>query len=167
MFASVWPALPAAFRNELILQCVKHLKASPNEYEAFARVVAEAIKARPQSVQSQWRMADTFGTNRALALDPRRGAPFFAITYMGVRKTELTALYSALGVEHKDLEVAESSAVTNPPTTAQFAAVLAKGLDGVSMDSVRCMVAIIADAGIDAWQAPAREALTQHLAANR
>jgi hypothetical protein len=27
------------------------------------------------------------------------------------------------------------------------------------------MVAVIADAGIDAWQAPAREALAQHLAA--
>ena len=163
MFEAVWPNLPAAFRNELILQCVKHLKGSPNEHEAFARVVADAIKARPQSVKAQWRMADTFGTTRALALDPRRGTPFFAITYMAVRQTELAALYDALGVEHKELEVAESSAVTNPPTREKFAAVLAKGLDGVSADSLRCMVAIIADAGIDAWQAPAREALTQHL----
>jgi hypothetical protein len=29
------------------------------------------------------------------------------------------------------------------------------------------MIAIIAGTGIDAWQAPAREALTQHLAAAR
>lgn len=165
MFEAVWPTLPAAFRNELILQCVKHLKATPDELEAFARVVADAIKARPQSVKAQWRMADTFGTMRALALDPRRGAPFFAMTYMGARQADLTALYAALGVTHKDLDVAESSAVASPPTQAQFAAVLAKGLDGVSMDSVRCMVAVIAAVGIEAWQAPAREALAQHLAA--
>lgn len=162
MFEVVWPTLPAAFRDELILQCVKHLKGSPNEYDAFAQVVADAIKARPQSVKAQWRMADTFGTTRALARDPRRAAPFFAITYMSVRTADLTALYSALGVQHKDLEVAESSAVGNPPTQAQFASVLAKGVEGVSMDSVRCMIAVIADAGIDAWQAPARGALEQH-----
>jgi hypothetical protein len=29
------------------------------------------------------------------------------------------------------------------------------------------MIAIIADTGIDAWQAPAREAMAQHLAAAR
>ena len=165
MFEAVWPTLPAAFRDELILQCVKHLKGSPDEYEAFARVVADAIKARPQSVKAQWRMSDTFGTTRALARDPKRGAPFFAVTYMGARKADLTALYAALGVAHTDLDVAESSAVQNPPTQAQFAAVLAQGLEGVSTDSVRCMVAVIADVGIEAWQAPAREALAQHLAA--
>lgn len=165
MFDAVWPTLPAAFRNELILQCAKHLKAAPNEYDAFALVIAQAIKARPQSVKAQWRMSDTFGTNRALALNPKAGAPFFATTYMGVRKTELAALYDALGVTHTDLEVAESSAVEAPPTAAQFAGVLANGLDGVSGDSVRCMVAIIAEAGIDAWQAPAREALAKQAAA--
>lgn len=165
MFEAVWPTFPAAFREELVLQCVKHLKGSPDEYDAFARIVADAIKARPQSVKSQWRMSDTFGTMRALARDPKRGAPFVAVTYMSVRKADLTALYAALGVTHKDLDVAESSAVASPPTEAQFASVLAKGLDGVSMDSVRCMVAVIADVGIDAWQAPARGALAQHLAA--
>ncbi|MFM1823289.1 MAG: hypothetical protein RI967_1555 [Planctomycetota bacterium] len=162
MFDAVWPTLPAAFRTELILQCVKHLKSAPGEYDAFARAIADAIKARPQSVKAQWRMSDAFGTLRALALNPKAGAPFFATTYMGVRKTELAALYDALGVAHTDLEVAESSAVEAPPTAAQFAAVLANGLAGVPDDSVRCMVAIIADAGIDAWQAPAREALGQH-----
>lgn len=165
MFEAVWPSLPPAFRDELILQCVKHLKGSPDEYDAFARLIADAIKARPQSVKAQWRMSDTFGTTRALARDPKRGAPFLAVTYMSVRKADLSALYAALGVTHKDLDVAESSAVTNPPTQAQFSSVLAKGIDGVSMDSVRCMVAVIADVGIDAWQTPAREALAQHLAA--
>ena len=161
MFDTVWPTLPTAFRNELILQCVRHLKQTPDEYEAFALVVASAIKARPQSVKSQWRIADLFGTTRALALNPKAGAPFFAVTYMGVRKDELAALYDALGVTHAELEVAESSAVTNPPTAAQFASVLEKGLDGVTGESVRCMLAIIAETGIDAWQAPAREALVR------
>lgn len=161
MLDAVWPTLPAAFRNELILQCVKHLKGAPNEYEAFAQVVAAAIKARPQSVKSQWRIADTFGTTRALALNPKAGAPFFAATYMGVRKTELAALYDALGVTHTDLEVAESSAVAAPPTAEQFRAVLAKGLNGVSAESLRCMIAVIADVGLDAWRAPAREALSR------
>ena len=161
MLESVWPTLPAAFRDELTLQCVKHLRGSPDESEAFARIVADAMKARVQSVKSQWRMLDIFGTRRAIALDPRRAAPFLAITYMTARAPELTALYAALGVEHKDLNVADSSAVENPPTQAQFAAALAKGVDGVSNDSLRCMIAIIADTGIDAWQAPAREALSQ------
>lgn len=165
MLDAVWPALPTAFRNELILQCVRHLKGMPDDYEAFARIVAGAINARPQSVKSQWRMADTFGTMRALAREPRLGAPFFAVTYMAVRKTELAALYAALGVKHTELEVDNASAVDSPPTQAQFAGVLAKGLDGVSADSLHTMIAIIASVGIEAWQAPAREALTQHLAA--
>jgi hypothetical protein len=158
---TVWPSLPAAFRDELTLQCVKQLRTSPDDCEAFARIVAELIKARAQSVKSQWRMADIFGTRRAIALDPRRAAPFFAMTYMTARAADLTALYAALGVAHKDLTVADSSAIENPPTQAQFAAALAKGVDGVPNDSLRCMIAIIADVGLDAWQAPAREALSQ------
>lgn len=165
MLETIWPNLTPAFRDELVLQCVKQLRNSPDECDAFARVVADVIKARPQTVKSQWRMADIFGTSRAIARDPRRAAPFFGITYMTVRKTDLTALYAALGVAHADLTVADSSAIENPPTQAQFGDVLAKGLEGVSTESVRCMVAVIADAGIDAWQAPAREALAQHLAA--
>jgi hypothetical protein len=164
MLEVVWPTLPTAFRNELILQCVRHLKGMPDDYEAFARVVAGAINARPQSVKSQWRLADTFGTMRALAKDPRYGAPFFAVTYMSVRKDDLTALYAALGVKHVDLNVDDASAVAHPPTKDAFASALAKGLDGVSVESLHAMVAIIADVGIEAWQAPAREALTEHLA---
>jgi hypothetical protein len=167
MLEAVWPDLSPAFRDELTLQCVKQVRDSPDECEAFARIVAELIKARAQSVKSQWRMSDIFGTRRAIALDPRRAAPFFGLTYMTARAAELTALYAALGIAHKDLEVAESSAVDNPPTQAQFAMVLSNGLEGVSPESVRCMIAIIAGTGIDAWQAPAREALTQHLAAAR
>jgi hypothetical protein len=165
MLEVVWPPLPAAFRNELILQCVRHLKGMPDDYEAFARLVGGAINARPQSVKSQWRMADTFGTMRALGREPRLGAPFFAVTYMAVRKPDLTALYSALGVSHKDLEVDESSAVQKPPTEAQFASALSKGVDQVSTDSLLMMIAIIAAVGIEAWQAPANAALTKHLAA--
>ena len=162
---TIWPSLPPAFRDELTLQCVKQVRTSPDECEAFARVVADLIKARATSVKSQWRLADIFGTSRAIARDPRRAAPFFAITYMTVRKAELSALYAALEVVHEDLTVSDASAVEKPPSQAQFAAVLARGLDGVPAESVRCMVAVIADTGIDAWQAPAREALTQHLAA--
>jgi hypothetical protein len=165
MLDTVWPTLPVEFRNELILQTAKQLKGSPDEYETFARVIGAAINARPQSVKAQWRMSDTFGTTRALARDPRIGAPFFTAAYMSVRKAELAALYTAMGVKHTDLAVDESSAVTQPPTEAQFASVLANGLEGVSADSLRCMVAIIATAGLDAWQAPARAALTKHLAA--
>ncbi|MDI9404785.1 MAG: hypothetical protein QM516_13015 [Limnohabitans sp.] len=165
MFEIVWPTLPPEFRTELILQCVRHLKETPDDLEAFARVIASAINARPQSVKAQWRLSDTFGTTRALARDPRFGTPFFAMTYMGARKTDLGALYDALGVKHNDLNVDDFSATEQPPTQAQFATALAKGLEGVSRDSLHCMVAIIADVGIEAWQAPAREALRQHLAA--
>lgn len=167
MFDTVWPSLSPAFRDELTLQCVKQLRTSPDECDAFARVVADIIKARAQTVKSQWRLSDIFGTNRAIARDPRRAAPFFGITYMTARKADLTALYTALGVAHTDLAVADSSAIEQPPTQAQFASVLAKGLDGVSTESLRCMIAIIADTGIDAWQAPARDAMAQHLAAAR
>lgn len=174
MLEVVWPKLSAAFRDELTLQCVKQLKNSPDECDAFARVVADVIKARAQTVKSQWRMADIFGTSRAIARDPRKAAPFFGLTYMTVRKSDLTALYTALGVAHTDLAVADSSAIEHPPTQAQFAAVLAQGLQsaglgdaglaGVTPESLQCMIAIIADTGIDAWQAPARDALTQALA---
>jgi len=106
VFDTVWSSLPPAFRDELILQCVKQLRTSPDECDAFARVVADLIKARPQTVKSQWRLADIFGTTRAIARDPRRAAPFFGITYMTARKADLTALYTALGVAHTDLAVA-------------------------------------------------------------
>jgi hypothetical protein len=165
MLEVVWPTLPAAFRDELTLQCVKQLKSTPAECDAFAQIVANIIKARAQTVKSQWRLSDIFGTSRAIARDPQKASPFFAIAYMTARSSEVTALYSALNVEHKDLAVADSSAVDKPPTQTHFAAVLAQGLPGVSADSVRCMIAVIADAGIDAWQTPARDALTQHLAA--
>ena len=164
MLESIWPRLSTAFRDELILQCVKQMRSSPDEAEALARVVADLIKARPQSVKAQWRLSDTFGTKRAIALDPRRVAPFLGITYMTARKSDLTALYAALGVKHVDLNVDDSSAVGQPPTQAQFAGVLAGGLDGVAAESLLCMVAIIADTGIDAWQSPAREALAAHAA---
>ena len=165
MLEIIWPTLPTAFRDELTLQCVKQLKNSPDESDAFARVISAVTKSRASVLQSQWRLSNIFGTSRAIALDPQKASPFFAITFMTARQTEVTALYAALNVTHANLAVDESSAVTNPPTSAQFAAGLAKGLDGVSQDSVRCMVAVIADAGIDAWQAPARTALEQHLAA--
>ncbi len=165
MLESIWPRLSTAFRDELILQCVKQMRSSPDEAEALARVVADLIKARPQSVKAQWRLSDTFGTKRAIALDPRRVAPFLGITYMTARKSDLTALYAALGVKHVELNVDDSSAVANPPTEAQFFTALSSGIDGVQEESLRCMLAIIADSGIDAWQAPAREALARHLAA--
>ena len=44
MLETVWPSLPAAFRDELTLQCVKQLRTSPDDCEAFARIVAELIK---------------------------------------------------------------------------------------------------------------------------
>ena len=150
MLETIWPNLTPAFRDELLLQCVKQLRNSPEECDVFARLVADTIKARAQTVKAQWRLADIFGTGRAVARDPRRAAPFLGITYMTVRKTDLGALYAALGVTHTDLTVADSSAVDNPPTQAQFAGVLAKGLEGVTDESLRCMVAIIADTGIDA-----------------
>jgi hypothetical protein len=165
MLETIWPRLSPAFRDELILQCVKQMRSSPDEAEAFARVVADLIKARPQTVKSQWRMSDTFGTKRAIALDPRKVAPFLGITYLTARKADLVALYSTLGVKHVELNVDDSSAVANPPTEAQFFTALSSGIDGVQVESLRCMLAIIADSGIDAWQAPAREALARHLSA--
>ena len=167
MLEAIWPNLPATFRDELNLQSVKQARTSTEESDAFAQTVADIIKARAQSVKSQWRLSDIFGTRRAVTMDPRRCAPFFGVTYMTVRKTELAALYTALKVKHEELNVDESSAVTHPPTQAQFAQVLTSGLDGVSADSLRCMIAIIADTGIDAWQTPANDALTEHLAVKR
>ncbi len=164
MLEHIWPSLPAEFREELMLQCVKCLKGMPAECDAFARIVADITKSRPQTVKSQWRLSNVYGTKLALAREPQRASPFFAIAFMSVRQPEVTALYKALGVVHTDLAVDESSIVTNPPTQAQFARVLEKGLEGTSSDAVRCMVAIIADAGIDSWQWPARNALEASLA---
>jgi hypothetical protein len=70
------------------------------------------------------RATSSGGTNRAIARDPRRAAPFFGITYMTARKADLTALYTALGVAHTDLAVADSSAIEQPPTQAQVSAAL-------------------------------------------
>ncbi len=165
MLEHIWPTLPTQFRDELMLQCVKCLKGMPNECDAFARIVADITKSRPQTVKSQWRLSNIYGTKLALGREPQRASPFFAIAFMSVRQGEVTALYNALGVTHTDLVVAESSIVTNPPTQAQFASVLEKGLDGISSDTVRCMVAIIADAGLDTWQTPARSALEASFAA--
>lgn len=75
MLEVVWPTLPAAFRDELTLQCVKQLKSTPAECDAFAQIVANIIKARAQTVKSQWRLSDIFGTSRALARDPQRRRP--------------------------------------------------------------------------------------------
>lgn len=164
MLHHVWPTLPAPLRDELILQCVKHLRNSPDELNAFALIVADITKSRAQSVKSQWKLNNIFGTKIALARDPQKAAHFLASMFMGVRPTEVAALYAALGVGHKDLLVDEASAVTHPPTQAQFADALAKGVDGVPSDIVRCMIAVIADAGIEAWQEPARAALQTQLA---
>ncbi len=164
MLEHIWPTLSTPFRDELMLQCVKCLKSMPNECDAFARIVADITKSRPQTVKSQWRMSNTYGTKLALGRDPQKASPFFALAYMSARQPEVTALYSALGVAHTDLTVAESSITTNPPTQEQFAGVLAKGLDGVAPESVRCMIAVIADAGIDSWQLAARGALETSLA---
>ncbi len=164
MLDLVWPTLPASLRTELITQCVKHLKGSPEESEVFSRIIADITKSRPQTVKSQWRMGNVYGTTMAIARDPLRAAPFLAQTFMTARKAEVAAIYDALGVEHADLEVSESSAVTSPPTQAQFAKVLQSGIPGLAPGIVECAVALIADAGIDAWQAPARGALGAHLA---
>ncbi len=164
MLENVWPSIPPQLRDELITQCVKHLKSAPEECDAFAQLVADITKSRAQTVKSQWRLANIYGTKLALARDPQRASPYFALTFMAMRKDEVVALYDALGAAHKDLAVEESSAVTAPPTQAQFASVLTKGLDGISPHIVQCMIAVIADAGIDTWQAPARKALEAHLA---
>lgn len=165
MLEHIWPTLSTQLRDELITQCVKHLKSAPDESDAFAQLVADITKSRAQTIKSQWRLANIYGTKLAIAREPQRAAPFFAATFMSARKDEVAALYNALGAAHKDLAVEDSSAVTSPPTQAQFASVLENGLDGVAPAIVQCMVAVIADAGIDTWQGPARKALEAHLAA--
>lgn len=164
MLEKLWSHLPTQLRDELIMQCLKHLKSAPQESDAFAQLVADITKSRAQTVKAQWRLANIFGTKLALARDPKRASPFFAQTFMSMRKDEVAALYNALGVAHKDLAVEESSAVTSPPTQAQFASVLAQGLAGVAPEIVQCMIAVIADAGIDSWQDPAQKALEALLA---
>ncbi len=166
MLEHIWPTLSTQLRDELITQCVKHLKSAPEECDAFAQLVADITKSRAQTIKSQWRLANIYGTKLAIAREPQRASPFFALTFMSARRDEVAALYNALGAAHKDLAVEESAAVTSPPTQAQFASVLEKGLDGHSPAIVQCMIAVIADAGIDTWQRPAREALQAHLAAD-
>ncbi len=165
MLEQVWPTLPTALRDDLIAQGVKYLKNAPEEHDAFALLVADITKSRAQTVKSQWRIANYYGTKLAIARDPQRAAPFFAQTFMSARKEEVAALYQALGVAHKDLAVDDSSAVTSPPTQAQMASVLEQGLDGVAPAVVQCMIAVIADAGIDTWRSAAREALGASLRA--
>ena len=165
MLEHIWSNLPNELRDELILQCVKYLKNSPEEADAFARLVADITKSRASTVKSQWRMSNIYGTKLALAREPQRASPFLAVTFMTSRKDDVAALYKALHVAHKDLAVEEASIATNPPTQAQFASTLESGIEGISNDVVQCMVAVIADAGIDAWQTPARAALESHLAA--
>ncbi len=161
MLELVWPTLPAQLRDELILQCVKHLKSTPDDCDAFAKLVADITKSRAATVKSQWRLANIYGTRLALAREPQRAAPFFALTFMTMRAHEVAALYASLGAAHKDLAVEESS-VTTPPSQERFASALAAGVDGVLPSIVQCMIAVIADAGIDSWQAPARRALEAH-----
>ena len=55
------------------------------------------------------------------------------------------------------------SITVTPPTEEKFAAVLKNGLTGISPEIVRCMVAVIADAGITEWQGAARGALSAHM----
>ncbi|MSR70303.1 MAG: hypothetical protein EXS17_08175 [Phycisphaerales bacterium] len=165
MLEHIWPTLPTQLRDELITQCVKHLKSAPDESDAFAQLVADITKSRAQTIKSQWRLANIYGTKLAIAREPQKASPFFAQAFMSMRKDEVAALYHALGAAHKDLAVEESSAVTSPPTQAQFASVLTNGLAGLAPEIAQCMIAVIADAGIDSWQGPARAALEAHLTA--
>lgn len=163
MLENVWPTLSTQVRDELIAQCVRNLKNDPENYEQFSNIVATITKSRRETVKSQWRLGNYYGTKIALAREPDKASPALAMTFMAVRKGEVTALYEALGVEHKDLAVAEAAITVTPPTHAQFAEVLKNGLTGISPEIVRCMVAVIADAGITEWQGAARSALTAHL----
>lgn len=163
MLEQVWPLLTSQLRDELITQGVRSLKDDPTEYENFATVVASISKARPQSVKAQWKVGNNFGTKLAIAREPVAAAGFLAMTFMRVRKSELGALYLALGVEHKDLEVAEKSCGEGAPKQDGFARALANGIDGVSAGALACMLAVIADTGIEAWRKPAADALGHHL----
>ena len=164
MLEHIWPTLPTPLRAELITQCVTYLKSVPDERDALATLVAEITKSRAQAVKSQWRLANYYGTTLAITREPQRASPYFAQTFLAARKDDVAALYSALGVPHKDLALDESAAVASPPTQALFASVLEKGLDGIDPAIVRCMIAVIADTGVDTWQSPARKALEAHLA---
>ncbi len=164
MLDDVWPTLPAQLRDELITQCVRTLKGDPAAYDQFAHLVASITNSRMDTVKSQWRIGNFYGTKLALSRDPGKASPALAQAFLAARKGEVTALYNALGVEHKDLEVDDASVSRDPPTEVKFAAVLQKGLEGISPDILKCMIAVIADSGIDQWQLPARNALVAHLA---
>ncbi len=163
MLDQVWPTLPTQLRDELISQGIRQLKDEPQEYESFATAVAAVTKARPQSVKAQWRVGNLFGTKLAIAREPVAAAGFLAMTFMRVRQSELSALYAALDVEHKDLEVSERSSTTAPPAEAKFSAVLNAEVPGVPAAVVQCMIAVIADTGIDSWRQAAKAALTARL----
>lgn len=166
MLEQVWPKLPAQLRDEIITQGVKSLKEDPAEYDNFAALVASVSKARPQSIKAQWSVGNHFGTKLAIAREPVGAAGFLALTFMRVRKAELALLYGALGVQHKDLEVSEASSTTGAPTAQKFQALLKNGVDGITPAALVCMVAVIADTGIDAWRPGASSALEAHLKGN-
>ncbi len=163
MLDTVWPTITSQTRDELIAQCVRNLKNDPENYEQFSNIVAAITKSRRETVKSQWRLGNYYGTKLALARDPDKASPAFAMTFMAMRKDDVTALYEALGVAHKDLAVEESSITVAPPTEVKFALVLKNGLAGISPEIVRCMIAVIADAGITEWQGAARGALSAHM----
>ena len=163
MLDTVWPTINPQTRDELISQCVRNLKNDPENYEQFSTIVAAITKSRRETVKSQWRLGNYYGTKLALARDPDKASPALTMTFMAMRKDDVTALYEALGVAHKDLAVEESAITVTPPTEEKFAAVLKNGLTGISPEIVRCMVAVIADAGITEWQGAARGALSAHM----
>ncbi len=164
MLEHIWPTLPTPLRAELIAQCVTYLKSAPDECDSFATLVADITKSRAQTIKSQWRLANFYGTTLAITREPQRASPYFAQTFLAARKSDVAALYNALRVAHKDLALEEAAAATSPPTQALFASVLEKGLDGIDPAIVQCMIAVIADTGVDTWQSPARKALEAHLA---
>ena len=167
MLDSVWPTLPSQLRDELISQCVRALKSDADAYDHLAQMVAGITKSRMETVKSQWRIGNYYGTKLAIAREPDKVSPALAMTFLAARKTEVAALYNALGVEHADLVVSESAITGTPPTQAQFAAILRDGADGITKDIARCMIAVIADAGIDQWQDGARNAIAQYMESAR
>lgn len=163
MLDSVWPTLPSQLRDELVSQCVRALKSDADTYDHLAQMVAGITKSRMETVKSQWRIGNYYGTKLAIAREPDKASPALAMMFLAARKAEVATLYQALGVEHTDLVVSESAITGNPPTQAQFAAILRDGVEGISKDIARCMIAVIADAGIDQWQDSARKAITQYM----
>ena len=163
MLEKVWPSLSITLRDELVAQCVAHLKTEPSSYESFAQFVARVLNSRAVTMKSQWQTGRLTSARNAITRDPERAAVFLIPTFIATRSSDLRGLYLGLGVPCDNSDVGSAARDVIAPTESRFTAVLHGGVPDVEPEVIRCMVAIIADGGIESWRKPAADALARYI----